>query len=140
MGKRGFTILIVLVLGLLIYGGVHVYTSPTRVVKDYLKNYEEISQLEPELYSELSPELYPNEIVRFLSYSQENNLPEPTIKIEELDPYSKDKVELIASFRIFTYGRNGILIGSHHGELLFALVRDNWHWDIDNIRILNEWY
>lgn len=134
MDKRGFAVLIVLVLGLLIYGGVHVYTSPTRVVKDYLKNYEEKSQLEPELYSEL----YPEDIVSFLSYSQENNLPEPSIKIEELDPYSKDKVELIARFSIFTYGPNGIPIGIHDGVLLFSLVKDKWQWHIDNIRVLNE--
>lgn len=129
LGKRGIVVLALLVLGVLIFGGVYMFSSPERVVKNYLQDFEKTYQLDSVLY--------PQEVVNFLTYGQRNNLPEPSVKVY-LHTKSQDKVEMIAQFYIFIYGPYGALREVHNGDLLFSLVWDKWHWDIEYINILNE--
>lgn len=128
MNKKIFSAVTFLVLGLIILGGISVYSSPTREVSRYISEFP--SQKSNRV-------LYPDNIADFFLYDEQKGLTAPSVKLKTLHR-TLNTSEVIATFEVITYDSNNVPAKVYSGHLLFSLARDNLHWKISNVKIIND--
>lgn len=123
--KRLRFIILILIVFLFIFVGISLYNLPYKSVNNYIN----INTKNEFFYSE--------SISHFLSYNEENNLPEPTVTLKTIRR-TINEADILATFEIFNYNDNYTLTNVYSGSLLFSLVYSKWNWKIDSITVISD--
>ncbi|MEK3759562.1 hypothetical protein MKZ07_14020 [Paenibacillus sp. FSL P4-0338] len=128
MNKNILRLILILVAGMIIWGGISLYRSPTNEINHYISEFQ---------FSKSDPILYPVNISKFLAFSEQESLPAPSVKLNVLKR-SLNTTEVLASFEIMVYGPENVLKEIYSGQLKFFLVQDGIEWKISAVEVINE--
>ncbi|CAM4497861.1 hypothetical protein [Paenibacillus typhae] len=126
MNKNIIKAVIILVIGVVIIGGITVYSLPKNEINRYITEFQS---------KKSNLKMYPDNIAEFLNFEEQNGLPAPLVKQKVINR-SLNKVEILTGFEIMIYNSNNELAHVYSGELLFLLNRDKWNWEINAVKVI----
>ncbi|MDF9844310.1 MULTISPECIES: hypothetical protein [unclassified Paenibacillus] len=128
MNKNIIKAVIILVIGVVIIGGITVYSLPKNEINRYITEFQS---------KKSNLKMYPDNIADFLNFQEQNGLPAPLVKQKVINR-SLNKVEILTGFEVMTYNSNNELAHVYSGELLFLLHCDKLNWNINTVEVIHE--
>lgn len=126
MNKNIIKAVIILVIGVVIIGGITVYSLPKNEINRYITEFQS---------KKSNLKMYPDNISEFLNFEEQNGLPAPLVRQKVINR-SLNKVEILTGFEIMSYNSNNELAHVYSGELLFLLHRNKWNWEINTVKVI----